>query len=145
MKSAGIISTSALSWGWVLSATFTLFTYPTGLRKLSIEPASPSRAPSPLPNPLCGLLDISLSVFCYTYGHSVAFEHLLGEVEIVGGAVADDIIENYRLAVGRGFAEPYISLYHSLEYHILEMLLQILDHLVMNLGAAVEHCDQEAF
>ena len=45
----------------------------------------------------------------------------------------------------RSLAQTYISLDYGIEHHIRKMFLQLIQHLRMDLGPAVEHRHHEAF
>ena len=56
-------------------------------------------------------------------------QHFPGKVEIVGGAVAHDVVQDDGLAVRGGFAQADVALDHGVEHQLAEMLAQLLKKL----------------
>ena len=71
--------------------------------------------------------------------------NLSGEIEVVVGTVAHDVIQYDGLAVGRSLAQTYVSLDDGVEYQIFKMLPELCENLGVYSGASVEHSDYESF
>ena len=75
---------------------------------------------------------------------TVLFEYLLREVKVVCRSVTYHVIQDDRLTMRRRFAESYVSLYDCGEYHVLEVLAQFVEDLVVYFCPSVEHRHDES-
>jgi len=72
-------------------------------------------------------------------------DDLLGEFQIALSPAAVGVIEEHRLSVARGLGQTNVTWDESLEDLIAEEVPQVVPDLVREVGALVEHGQQDAF
>src|SRR5208337_4962048 len=75
----------------------------------------------------------------------VMVDDLLCQVKITGGSLAIGVVEENRFAETWRFGQANIARYHSGENLVTEKIPQIVANLVREIGALVEHGEEDSF